>query len=238
MGRRGQRLRAFAAPFRCWSHSSKREGNDMRLNMLLASVIGFGLPLLAAMPAGAQATLTFVSGVGSDSNPCSRSAPCLSLAGAISKTAAGGEIDALDPGGFGTVTITKSITLDGGGGQVASILASGGVSGIIVNAGASDVVLIRNIRINGAGGGLHGIQFLAAAMLIVDHCEVFGFSNNGVDIALSGNGAAFIMDTTFANNGGIGVNVANTGGAYTFAQIVRSSFVGNIFPTLSGGGVN
>src|SRR5581483_4551627 len=132
MGRRGQRLRAFAAQFRCWSHSSKREGNDMRLNMLLASVIGFGLPLLAAMPAGAQATRTFVSGVGSDSNPCSRSALCLTWAGAISKTAAGGEIDALDPGGFGTVTITKSITIDATATQ-AGVLVSG-TNGIVIQA--------------------------------------------------------------------------------------------------------
>src|SRR5437870_9877862 len=97
-----------------------------------------------------QATRTWVSGVGDDANPCSRTAPCKTFAGAISKTAAGGEIDALDPGGFGTVTITKSITIDGGGGQVASVLASG-VNGIIVNAGMNDVVILRNLRINGAG---------------------------------------------------------------------------------------
>src|ERR1700682_3750278 len=75
--------------------------------------------------AQAQATRTWVSGVGDDANPCSRTAPCKTFAGAISKTAAGGEIDALDPGGFGTLTITKAITIDGGGGQVASVLASG-----------------------------------------------------------------------------------------------------------------
>src|ERR1700747_1674983 len=84
--------------------------------------------------AQAQASRTWVSGVGDDANPCSRTAPCKTFAGAISKTAAGGEIDALDPGGFGAVTITKSITIDGGGGQVASVLAAG-TNGIIVNAG-------------------------------------------------------------------------------------------------------
>src|SRR6266446_1362481 len=114
--------------------------------------------------AQAQASRTWVSGVGDDANPCSRTAPCKTFAGAISKTAAGGEIDALDPGGFGAVTITKAITIDGGGGQVASILVSSNVSGIIVNAGVNDIVIIRNLRINGinqsisAGG--HGIRFL------------------------------------------------------------------------------
>src|SRR6201984_3508840 len=84
--------------------------------------------------AQAQASRTWVSGVGDDANPCSRTAPCKTFAGAISKTAAGGEIDALDPAGYGAVTITKGITIDGGGGQVASVLAAG-TNGIIVNAG-------------------------------------------------------------------------------------------------------
>jgi hypothetical protein len=89
----------------------------MRKSISVFAFVVFG----AAMMFG-QATRTWVSGVGDDANPCSRTAPCKTFAGAISKTAAGGEIDALDPGGFGALTITKSITLDGGGGQVASIL--------------------------------------------------------------------------------------------------------------------
>src|SRR5215831_19766859 len=91
----------------------------------------------------AQASRTWVSGVGDDANPCSRTAPCKTWAGAISKTAPGGEIDALDPGGFGALTITKALTLDGGGGQVASTLTTG-TNGIVVQAGGSDVVIIRN----------------------------------------------------------------------------------------------
>src|SRR6478672_1390070 len=100
----------------------------------------FTVVLLWAGLAGAQASRTWVSGVGDDANPCSRTAPCKTFAGAISKTAAGGEIDALDPAGYGAVTITKAITIDGGGGQVASVLVSG-TNGIVVSANAStDVV--------------------------------------------------------------------------------------------------
>src|ERR1041384_3149945 len=95
-----------------------------------------------------QASRTWVSGVGDDANPCSRTAPCKTFAGAISKTAAGGEIDALDPAGYGAVTITKAMTIDGGGGQGASGLVAG-TNGIAVQAGASDVVILRNLRING-----------------------------------------------------------------------------------------
>src|SRR5712675_1811908 len=100
-----------------------------------ASVLTALILCLSWGTASAQATRTWVSGVGDDANPCSRTAPCKTWAGAISKTAPGGEIDALDPGGFGAVTITKAISLDGGGGQVASVLVSG-TNGIVVSAGA------------------------------------------------------------------------------------------------------
>src|SRR5256886_17626603 len=100
-----------------------------------------------ATMANAQATRTWVSGVGDDANPCSRTAPCKSFAGAISKTAIGGEIDVIDPGGFGAVTITKSITIDGSGGPLAGILASG-TNGVIINvaAGGNDPHRTVNLR--------------------------------------------------------------------------------------------
>src|SRR6188508_3070912 len=118
--------------------------------------------------AHAQATRTWVSGVGDDANPCSRTAPCKTFAGAISKTAACGEIDALDPGGFGAVTITKSITLDGTG-TFASILASL-VNGIIINAAATDVITIRGLSINGFCNGISGINILQAKTVNVEDC--------------------------------------------------------------------
>jgi hypothetical protein len=133
--------------------------------------------------AHAQATRTWVSGVGDDVNPCSRTAPCKTFAGAISKTAAGGEIDVLDPGGFGTVTITKAITIDGGG-TLASILASG-TNGINVNAGAADIVILRNLSINGAGTtlGLNGVNFLSGLRLIVENCTMENFSQSAIPFA-------------------------------------------------------
>src|SRR5580692_5158991 len=132
----------------------------MKIGLLLAMIPAMIIATLFAVPANAQATRTWVSGVGDDANPCSRTAPCKTFAGAISKTAAGGEIDVLDPGGFGAVTITKAITFDGGGGQVASVLASS-TNGINVNAGATAVVILRNLRLNGiaqsTGPGVNGI---------------------------------------------------------------------------------
>ena len=114
---------------------------------LLAAVSVVATVCVFPSLAAAQASRTWVSGVGDDANPCSRTAPCKTFAGAISKTAPAGEIDTLDPGGFGAVTITKSITIDGTAG-LAGVLVSG-TNGIVVNAGSGDVVILRNIDFNG-----------------------------------------------------------------------------------------
>src|ERR1700753_3324242 len=103
----------------------------MKKIALLIGLIALCAPGLFATSAQAQASRTWVSGVGDDVNPCSRTAPCKTFPGAISKTAANGEINCLDPGGFGTVTITKSISIvcdftEGG-------VLSANVNGIIVN---------------------------------------------------------------------------------------------------------
>src|SRR5689334_13850946 len=163
-------------------HDSAMWRSTMRKIALAFAILGTTLTTaLFTAPAHAQATRTWVSGVGDDANPCSRTAPCKTWAGAISKTAPGGEIDALDPGGFGAVTITKSITIDGGGGQVASTLASA-VNGIVIQAAATDFITIRNLRINGAGTtlGVNGIRVTAAAQVTIDNCDIFEFSNNGI----------------------------------------------------------
>src|SRR5947207_4567059 len=173
-----------------------------------------GILVLGTVLMQGQASRTWVSGVGDDANPCSRTAPCKTFAGAISKTAAGGEIDALDPAGYGAVTITKAITIDGGGGQVASVLVSG-TNGIVVQAGLSDVVTLRNIRFNGIGSGLNGIRFLAGRALIVDKCEIFGFTANGVDIALGASAQAYVTQTNIQNIGGVGVRATTTAGVVT-----------------------
>src|SRR5436305_6552396 len=148
----------------------------VRFTINLLTLFVFTIAL--TMVAHAQATRTWVSGVGDDVNPCSRTAPCKTFAGAISKTADRGEIDCIDPGGFGTVTITKSITIDGGG-TFASILAAG-TNGVNANDSASGapmtkVVRLRNLSIQGAGTGLIGINYTSEKAGFVDNCSIFGF---------------------------------------------------------------
>jgi Right handed beta helix region len=192
----------------------------------------FKFPVLAVIfflgsvaVAEAQASRTWVSGVGDDANPCSRTAPCKTFAGAISKTAAGGEINAIDPGGYGAVTITKSITIDGGG-TFASILAAG-TNGIIINAAASDVVTIRNVAVNGFNTGINGIRFLAGGALHVERCEIFGFTGRGIDVEPSGGSMLFVLDTVLRNNDGGGILIKPA--VYVGGSMDRVRLDGNSF---------
>jgi Right handed beta helix region len=204
--------------------------NKFRFTINALAIAIFTLAL--ASMAQAQATRTWVSGVGDDANPCSRTAPCKTFAGAISKTAPGGEIDALDPGGFGALTITKSITIDGGGGQVASVLVAG-TNGIVVSAGANDVVFLNNLRFDGlrgagnANAGLNGIRWIGGGVLNITNCVIFGFNQSGIDLEpnQATDSKSLILNTVVKNCGGDGVLAAPAGGGTLRATVEHSSFV-------------
>jgi len=191
------------------------------MNKLVRSLFASALVLGISATAFGQATRTWVSGVGDDVNPCSRTAPCKTFAGAISKTADKGEISVLDPGGFGAVTITKSITLNGTG-TLASILAAG-TNGVNVNdvATASPntiVVIVRDISINGAGSGFDGIRFTSGKSLMVDHCWIYGFNGNGInsdgiDVNKTADGTLKVVNgTTIENISGDGIRMTTSAG--------------------------
>ena len=185
--------------------------------------------LAAASSAHAQASRTWVSGVGDDANPCSRTAPCKTFAGAISKTAPGGEINALDPAGYGALTITKSITINGEG-TMASILVAG-TNGLVVSAGPSDIVIIRNIEINGLGSsgspGINGISFLAGGELHLDKVFIYGFSQQAVAFAPSAASRLYINNSGFRDNDGGGLWSEPTGTGSAKVTITNSSVEGN-----------
>lgn len=141
--------------------------------LLRTIVIGLFALVLASPDARAQASRTWVSGVGDDANPCSRTAPCKTFAGAISKTAAKGEINIIDPGGFGAVTITKSISIIGEG-ATAGILASG-TNGIIINAAVTDTIVLEGLDIEGFGTGLNGVRILRAGSVVIRRSSIRGF---------------------------------------------------------------
>ena len=204
---------------------------------LLLTVLGCLLASIYAGSAQAQATRTWVSGVGDDANPCSRTAPCKTFAGAIVKTAAGGEVNALDPAGYGAVTVTKSITIDGGGGQVASVLVAG-TNGIVIAAAANDVVILRNLRFQGLQGagnsnaGLSAIKVLTAARVDIVNCDISGFNTAGVEGSpTSGTVSIGIKNTTSSANS-LGMLFKPASGVTVNLAIDRSFISNN-----GGGGV-
>ena len=186
----------------------------------------FALVLLASGPAFAQATRTWVSGVGDDANPCSRTAPCKTFAGAISKTATGGEIDVLDPGGFGGLTITKAITIDGNG-QIAGVLGSG-TNGFVVNAPGANVVL-RNLSFEGLSNALSGIRVIAAKSVTIDNVTIRGFSNGvSVDAAANSTTMVRIVDSVIESNPGPGVSLLPTqANGFVRASLSRVRLINN-----------
>ena len=141
--------------------------------------------------------------------PAAAPRPAKTIAGAIAKTTAGGEIDALDPGGFGTLTITKAITLDGKG-PLASILASG-TPGLNVAAGPNDVVTIRNYSITGQGTGTYGINILSAGQVRIENCVIFGFSSDGIHFSPSTSNAVLYVRNTQIHNCANGIYVGSPG---------------------------
>jgi len=175
--------------------------------------------------AHAQATRTWVSGVGDDVNPCSRTAPCKTFAGAISKTAQGGEINVLDPGGFGALTITKAISVISQ--FEAGVLVSFGSSGMIVNTPANAEVLLQGLDFEGLGGstqtpGAHGVRIISASKVTIQDCSIRNFAQNGISLAGPAGARALVQDTIILSNNN-GINVAGISGANNVALLVRTT---------------
>ena len=193
----------------------------MRATTLSLTILGAILGcLLYVLPAHAQATRTWLSGVGDDANPCSRTAPCKTFAGAISKTAAGGEINCLDPGGFGAVTITKAIQIIC---QVEAGVLVSGTNGIVVNVpNAGDKVLLDGLDIEGLGSGLNGVTILTRGRVTIRRSLIKNFTGNGVNLVGTVSGArVYIIDSVILSNNG-GVNVQGGGGVANFGTLVNT----------------
>ncbi len=177
--------------------------------------------------ASAQATRTFVSFNGSDTNDCTRQAPCRSFAAAITKTNAGGEINTLDPGGYGPVTITKSISIVSGLGE-AGILVPAGGTGITISAGASDHINLRGLAIEGAGSGKAGVFFNSGGSLTISNSVIRNVTDNAIDLEPNAVTGVIITDTLIADNGRVGVYLYPQGNnARLKASISRTTVTNN-----------
>lgn len=196
----------------------------MNRRILVYSLVTLMFLGLTTMAYG-QATRTWVSGVGDDVNPCSRTAPCKTFAGAISKTAKDGEISVLDPGGFGTITITKSITINGTHGQgYGSILAALAPQGVLVNiTDVNDVrkaVRLNALHINGASTGTSGVRVIAANQVFINDTIIDGFTTRGVDLNLTATTAQVYITDTQIRKTNVGVRATTTSG---FALMIMNN---------------
>ncbi|HKP35542.1 MAG TPA: right-handed parallel beta-helix repeat-containing protein [Pyrinomonadaceae bacterium] len=218
--------------------------NKFRLTIKLLVTATFLLAF--ASLAQAQATRTWVSGVGDDVNPCSRTAPCKTWAGAISKTAVNGEINALDPAGYGTLNITKGITIDGSSTHASSL--STGTTGFIINISAPvaadrQMVILRNLSINGTGGsggvasgGQQGVRILAAKSVSIQNCVIFAFTSGNAqgirDERTAANSFLSVDNCTIENNGthgiiiGVGASGSNQKASISNTRIFNNGGIG------------
>jgi hypothetical protein len=181
--------------------------------------------MMFAAGAQAQATRTWVSGVGDDANPCSRTAPCKTFAGAISKTAANGEIDVLDPGGFGGVTITKSITIDGGpfaGGALVTL----GSNGFLVNSSTAKVTL-RNLTVQGAGSGGSGVRVVSASEVHLNNVVITGMAR-GVDYVNNVTGTLTVENSRIYSNTNAGISVIPAAAVATRVLVDNTQIYKNV----------
>jgi hypothetical protein len=221
-----------------------------RLNKWLALLAAIGFFSAAATSAHAQASRTWVSGVGADENPCSRTAPCKTFAGAISKTAVNGVINCLDPGGFGTVTITKSITIDCH--EIFAGVLNSGTNGVNINFtsfAAGDTrktVRLRNLNFDGFDTGLIGIRIIGAAgvtgtAVFIEDCMIdgnFGSPGKGISDERAGGGKLSISHTTVRNMLATGIGVAPASGSTTINAVLDNVRVQNAgFGVAAGNGV-
>ncbi len=193
-----------------------------RRTVLPISAPAIALFLLVSQAAHGQLTRTWVSVNGNDANDCSRATPCRTLSTALAKSSAGGEIDVLDSGDFGKVTLNKAVTVLAPG-VLGGIQSSIGTA-ITVNAGANDKIVLRGLTIDGLGTGLDGISFAAGGALYVENCTVNNFSRYGLDFApANGSGKLFITDTVVRNNG-----VAAVGGGVHLIATTGPGFIASV----------
>ena len=190
-----------------------------QLNISLGFVAAASILVLASAPASAQFTRTWVSGVGDDTNPCSRSAPCKTFAGAISRTAKDGEISVLDPGGYGAVTITQSITINGtngaGYGSILASLVTGVTIAITEPTDVRRTVRLIALDINGAGSGIHGVRILgsnlAGTSVVIENGRIDGFTGSRISDERTNGGKLVVSDTTVRHTLASGIRIAAGG---------------------------
>ena len=195
----------------------------LALSVLVVATVIAAVSTRPALAVGSQIR-TFVASTGSDANPCSRVAPCRTFGAALAQTAGGGEIVALDSGGYGAVTISQAVTIVAAPGIQASISPSSGAA-ITVDAGPGDVVVLRNLYLN-AQGATYGVLYLAAAALHVENLVINGFTSYGIFMNLTSASELYVADTIVRNTGNGGISLSS-GSGIADVSIIRARIENN-----------
>jgi len=191
-----------------------------RRTILVAFTLMFAA-IVAAAPANAQNLRSFVSARGLDTNNCTLAAPCRTFAQALTMTNAGGEIDVLDPAGYGAMTITKAISIVNDGIGTAGVIVPSGGTGITINAGANDAVSLRGLSIEGNGLGATGIQFNTGLSLTVENCVIRHVTQDGIDFLPNATSSLSVSNSLVADNASRGIYVLPTGSGTVTAVFNR-----------------
>jgi len=210
--------------------------NKLRITLTTLAVLAFSLLTISSAQAQSR---TWVSGVGDDMNPCSRTAPCKTFSGAIAKTAVHGEINCLDPGAYGTVSITKSIQIDCHE-EFAGIThpSTNGISIAFDSFAGTDTrksVRLRNLNLSGVDTGLRGISITGGAAVtgtevFVEDCRIdgsFGSPGNGIRDARSGGGLLSVSNTIIRNMSGAGIGTSPANGSANLKIVINNVRVFN-----------
>jgi hypothetical protein len=208
-----------------------------RLSKLRSALAALFAVALAATPASAANTRSFISAGGLDTNSCARTAPCRTLQVAYNNTNAGGEINMLDPAGYGPVTITHAISIVNDGVGSAGILVPSGGTGITISAGATDAVNLRGLIIEGAGVGQTGIQVTSVQSLNIQNCVIRHLTSNGIAFTPNASSILTVSNTLIADNiGGTAVSVAPTGAGINLVAAFDRVEVNNNHTGISAAG--
>jgi hypothetical protein len=203
----------------------KEEKIMKRIKFVMNTTLAVGILMLGcSLAQAAGATRTWVSGLGDDLNPCSRTAPCKTFAAAYANTSVGGIINVIDAGGYGSLTITHSITIDGSE-SFSSVLSTMDTVGFLINTGPSDVVVLRGLNIQ--GGGQNGIRFINAGKLYVEDCRIFGFEQRGIDFQPIDKSELFVKDSTIRNNAAAGILIQPSAAGSARVTIDHTRIDGN-----------
>lgn len=183
------------------------------------AVMSAALVLALAPPALAQNARSFVSGQGNDANTCTLASPCRTLQRAHDQTNAGGEIDVLNPAGYGALVINKAISVVNDGVGTAGVIVASGGTGILINAGVNDAVNIRGLTVEGGGVGKNGIQFNTGKSLTVENCIIRHVTLRGIRFLPNAASRLSVSNSLVADNGDNGIEVIPVTGSGTVTAI-------------------